>query len=172
MSSSPLVITGAPIYKWDQVQTAQHEPFLYLSGYETPRPGESDSPLQTLFDRLRDTTLDPRFEAFGNFMIFNPCLDIPNPAYQPSWYLGGNGLPEWIHGPRLFAVEPVVHFLGNFLHWSQVFSIYTNHPPTIDRLTFAIRINQQTDAYQAARETLRWRDTHPHRVQNIAPNTN
>lgn len=152
------VLSGAPIRTWHTGQAIQHEPFIYLSGYEAPRSGEFTSPLQTLFDRLSDTTLDPRFEAFGGFITLNPCQGIPNPAYQPSWFFGGNGAPECIAGSRLFAVEPVVYFLGNFLHWAQVFSIYTNDGPTIDRLTFAIRANQQTPAYQEARRALRFRD--------------
>lgn len=155
MSSSPHVITGAPLHKWNEVLAVQHEPFIYISGHETPRPGEHASTLQTLFDRLSDTPLDPRFEAFGNFITLNPCLSIRNPAYQPSWFFGGNNAPQEIPGPRLFAVEPVVYFVGNFLHWSQVFSIYTNDRPTIDRLTFAIRANQQTAAYQEAQHAIR-----------------
>jgi|CXWL01.1.fsa_nt_gi hypothetical protein len=151
------VLTGAPIHTWDKVLAVQHQPFLYLSGYEAPRPGEYTSPLQTLFDRLSDTPLDPRFEAYGDFITLNPCLGIRNPASVPSWP-GCTTVPQWIAGPRLFTVEPVVHVLGNFLHWSQVFSIYTNDRPTIDRLTFAIRANQQTAAYQEARRALRFRD--------------
>lgn len=163
MLSSVHVITGTSRYTWDDVLAVQHEPFIYISGYETPRPVESAAPLQTLFDRLSDTPLDPRFEACGGFIDLNPCLGIPNPAYEPSWFFGGNGAPQWIAGPRLFAVEPVVHFVGDFFKWSQVFSIYTNHLPTIDRLTFAIRTNQQTPAYQAALKDLRARDAHTHR---------
>lgn len=52
-------------------------------------------------------------------------------------------------------VEPdssTVRFWGNFFDLSAVFSIDTDEPGTIRRLTDAIRANQATDAYQVARE--------------------
>lgn len=46
---------------------------------------------------------------------------------------------------------PVVRFWGNFFHVSHVFAIDTDEPALIARLTEAIRANQQTAAYAAAR---------------------
>ena len=50
---------------------------------------------------------------------------------------------------------PVVRFFGNFLTWSHVFTIDTDEPQTIKLLTSAIRKNQRTPAYRAARKELK-----------------
>ena len=50
---------------------------------------------------------------------------------------------------------PGMHrFFGNFWHVSAVFNIDTNDRELIDQLTAAIRANQQTPAYQAAKQAI------------------
>ena len=78
-------------------------------------------PIETLFARLESDTLDPTFEAFGNFITTD-------------------GLP-----PRM------TDFFGNFWTYSHVFNVVTDDPDLINRLSTAIRTNQSTDAYKKAR---------------------
>jgi hypothetical protein len=52
-----------------------------------------------------------------------------------------NGQPKYIDGPRIYAADGVVRFFGNFKDLSHVFTIDTNHQPTIERLKEAIGAN-------------------------------
>jgi len=56
---------------------------------------------------------------------------------------------HYIDGERLFRVEGVYTFFGNFLEYSYAFNIYTNHKPTIDLLVSLIEANMQREDYQA-----------------------
>ena len=58
------------------------------------------------------------------------------------------------YGNFILRDEPPLRFWGNFFNVSHVFSIDTDDPALIDRLTSAIRANQQRPDYQAARASL------------------
>jgi hypothetical protein len=89
-------------------------------------------------ERLAAHTLDPSFEDYGNF-VFEP---------RNAQYLGRGEYADL--GPQ-YPGQNVVRFWGNFADVSGVFHIDTDEPELIEKLTAAIRANQQTDAYQAAR---------------------
>lgn len=136
--TTPRIIKGCPRDKWDEVQAIQHEPFVYIMGNGSKWYGEEEDDLDELFKVLADTPLDPRWE---DHITIDPCEGVQNPHW--AW---GNGEPQWIDGPRMYAVH-VVRFQGNFLEVSHGFTIDTNVPEIIERLTAAIRANQQTEAY-------------------------
>jgi len=140
-TTTPKTIKGCPRDRWEEVQAIQHDPFIYIMSNGSKWMGEEEDDLDALFTVLAETPLDPRFEPYGNFITPDPCEGVRNPAW--TW---GNGEPQWIDGPRMYAVH-VVRFQGNFLEVSHGFAIDTNVPEIIDRLTTAIRANQQTEAY-------------------------
>lgn len=78
-------------------------------------------------------TLDPTFEAYGNF------ADIR---------------PEWV-GEAAKKYAGCVNFWGNFYDFSGVFNIITNNAAVISRLTEAIRRNQATAEYAAAKAEIK-----------------
>ena len=139
--TTPRTIKGCPRDRGEEVQAIQHEPFVYIQGNGSKWAGEEEDDLDELFKVLAETPLDPRLERYGNFITPAPCAGVQN----PNW-TRGSGEPQWIDGPRLYAVH-VVSFSGNFLEVSHGFSIDTNVPEIIERLTTAIRANQQTEAY-------------------------
>ena len=107
-------------------------------------------PLQALLDRLASHTLDPDFEAYGNFIT--RCIASRSAGYDHS-----------VSPPRLLYVDtgPIypeapdaVRFWGNFLDVSAVFCVDTNDPATMGALTAAIRANQATPAYLSARDAI------------------
>ena len=58
------------------------------------------------------------------------------------------------YGNFILRDETPLRFWGNFLSVSHVFSIDTDDAALIERLTAAIRANQQRPAYQTARASL------------------
>jgi hypothetical protein len=84
-------------------------------------------PIEALFDRLASDPLDRTFERYGNFVSLDP---------------------EGFDGKAAF-VPGTVHFFGNFQTYSHVFSITTDEAALADRLTAAIRENQQRADYLA-----------------------
>ena len=147
------IIKGDWCDRSNEVDKAQYGPFLYINGNGSHWAGSEESDLVDLYARLDSTELDPRWEAYGNFITVNPCQGVRNPNYC-AWGGEESEEPEWIDGPRLFAVEPVVYFNGNFFQWSHGFSIYTNVPDIIGTLTAKIRANQHTTAYEMAKKTM------------------
>ena len=139
--TTPRIIKGCPRDKWDEVQAIQHEPFVYIMGNGSKWMGEEADGIDELLKTLAEHPLDPRFEEYGNFITHDPCVGVQNPNW--TW---GNGEPQWIDGPRMYESH-VVRFGGNFFEVSRGFSIDTNVPEIIERLTQAIRANQQTEAY-------------------------
>lgn len=131
----------------DQVNRAQHGRFIFINSNGSRWAGEEPGDIAELLDVLGKEPLDPSFEAFGNFISVNPCSGVINPEYGKVV-----GAEKWIDGPRIFDVEGVVHFFGNFYHYSHVFGIYTNDPETIDKLTAAIRANQERANYKGAKQ--------------------
>lgn len=87
--------------------------------------GGSQLPISALFDRLTSDPLDRAFEAFGNFVLEEPENEAGEPIAPPG----------------------TVRFWGNFATYSHVFSIDTDEPELIERLTTAIRANQEREDY-------------------------
>lgn len=86
--------------------------------------------IDTLIEKLNTYSLDPTFENYGNFVTqFNP--------------------KRWTDDNEKY--RGLTCFFGNFHTYSSVFRVYTNDPIVIDRLTQAIRSNQLTEAYEAAK---------------------
>ena len=150
VTTSPRIITGAPCEKWEEVQAIQHEPFIYISSCGSHWAGDEPDDVTALLKMLAEHPLDPTFEKYGNFIEANPCEGVYNPNYLKR------GKPQWqeryIDGPRLYTCEGVYHFSGNFFDWSFAFGIDTNDADTIERLTTAIRANQQRADYKAAKK--------------------
>ena len=91
--------------------------------------GEEPDPLEQLRERLESCTLDPRFEAYGNFAHEEDDADFLArfPQYAGTW-----------------------HLFGNFYDYSHVFCIrgpLDELAPIVD----AIRANQGTPAYAQAK---------------------
>ena len=85
--------------------------------------GEEPDTIMELLAVLQAYTLEPMFERNGDFIIdSDPVLPFKT-----------------------------VRFFGNFRYLSHVFSIDSDDPFVIATLTAAIRANQSTPAYQAAR---------------------
>lgn len=106
---------------------------------------EAPDNIEQLLARLQSETLDPMFEEYGNFV--SPARKAHHQRDQST---------GWQHvytdaGPVYPDHPDALHFWGNFQTYSHVFSIYTDDPALIERLTAAIRANQATDAYQAAK---------------------
>jgi hypothetical protein len=87
--------------------------------------GEEPDGIDLLLQRLNDYALDRTFEAFGNFIDANPVNMAGKPLLPPGW----------------------VNFFGNFQEYSHVFRIDTDDVDLIERLTAAIRANQQRPDY-------------------------
>jgi|SRR5579871_1613902 len=135
----PIIIkghSGGPNGKWDEVQAAQHQPFIYVAynGSEHVWDGKDDIEvlLQMLYHyRLREGDRD------SDCYTINPCYAANN----EKWDGGHNGEPRWIDGERMYSCEGVIRFSGNFENYSHAFGIDTNHQPTIDALMVAIKNN-------------------------------
>lgn len=88
--------------------------------------GQHPFPISALFARLQSDPLDRTFERYGNFANAEP-VNLKGEPMCP----GG------------------VHFFGNFLTYSHVFSVMTDDADLIERLTKAIRDNQNRADYLA-----------------------
>ena len=141
------IIKGNWNDKYDEVMTAQHAPFVFINSNGSHFAGTEPDDIEGLLSALDRYTLDPTFEGYGNFATLNPCQGVHNPEWNYT-----NNEPKWIDGPRLFDVDGVVSFFGNFLDYSHGFSIYTNDRETIESLTATIRANQQRETYRAAKK--------------------
>ena len=120
--------------KWDDVQDAQHEPFIYIMSNGSKLMGDELDDISDLLEALAKYRLD--YRMFGHFYTVNPC----HWAYNPS--PNEDGLPRYIDGKRMYECDGVYHFFGNFESVSHVFRIDTNHQPTIDALVKAIDANK------------------------------
>lgn len=94
-------------------------------------------PLRELFRALETYTLDPTFEAYGDFISETKpeIVAILNDDKSA-------GLDE----------RRTVHVWGNFYDFSCVFSIYTDDDELIAKITSAVRTNKSTVAYKEARD--------------------
>lgn len=109
----------------------------------TGHPSQHTPRLDALLGMLETHTLDPRFEAYGNFIYpHRQCRSTRNPVTRERVY-------EDV-GPMDPEHPGDVHVWGNFFDYSYAFSIITDEPEVVERLTTAIRANQATDRYRAA----------------------
>lgn len=133
------IIKGDWCDKSEEVARAQSGPFIFVNSNGSKWAGQEPDSVKELLDVLELEPLDRSFERYGNFITLNPCEGVRN----PDWCYGSpSGVEPWIDGKRIFAVDGVAHFFGNFFKLSHVFSIYTNDADTISKLTKAIRANQ------------------------------
>lgn len=107
--------------------------------------GEQPDQLAALFERLASTPLDPEFEDYGNFCCGEARKGIASKDEQ-------TGETVYLSGDPIYPEAPTaVRFWGNFYEVSAVFSIDTDEPDLIEKLTTAIRANQASPAYLAAK---------------------
>lgn len=111
----------------------------YLTEYLNTIPNP-DSPWAEIQDseaniiqHLRQYTLDPVFEYYGNFI---------------------NPHPQWIRPEDTEKYAGCTMFFGNFLTFSHAFRLITNDPGLIERLADAINRNKATPEYQTARDQM------------------
>lgn len=112
-------------------------PITYFISGPTWRDPETwaDAPdrLEKLLANLKQYPLDPTFEAYGDFVELNP---------------------EWIKPEAAKKYAGCTKFWGNFYGLSGVFDIITNNPRIIAKLIEAIRRNQATAEYAAAKKAI------------------
>jgi hypothetical protein len=145
--STPMVIKGDWSNKEaEAMAAARGGSFVFITSNGSKCLGDEQDDIEQLLDVLGKYPLDPRFENYGNFITLDPCVGVRNPDYRKI-----EGAEEWIDGPRIFDVDGVAKFFGNFFGLSHVFNIYTNDAGTVQKLTAAIRANQQRDDYLVAK---------------------
>lgn len=106
----------------------------FISKHPATWPASQPDTEERIIHYLNTHTLDPIFEDYGDFVDLNPKWLTPSMARQ----YGG-----------------CVHFLGNFYDVSGVFDVVTNDPRLFVRLLEAIRRNQKTAAYAAAKAEIK-----------------
>lgn len=87
---------------------------------------------ENILHDLQNYTLDPVFEEYGNFV------------YKPTWT--NKEAEEKYKGCTAIC--------GNFLTYSHAFNVYTDDEELIAEFTEAIRKNQATEEYKAAKKRL------------------
>ena len=88
---------------------------------------------ENILHDLARYALDPVFELYGNFI---------NPA------------PEWLSQEAADKYAGCTIISGNFLDYSHAFSLVTDDPGLISRLSAAVAQNKATQEYQAARQKM------------------
>lgn len=107
--------------------------------------GEEPATVEELLEVMARTPLDPRFEDYGGFIG-------DTRGAKPAGY-NAAGKRCYIDTGPIYPEHPqAVRFWGNFFELSHVFEIDTDDPETIEKITRAIRANQSTPAYKAARK--------------------
>lgn len=94
--------------------------------------GEESDTVENLLALMATEPLDPRFEAYGNFIYLVHEYDGSNEPHPDNGYM---------------------HAWGNFYTCSYAFNITTDDLDLIHRFYAAITANQTSAAYRAARET-------------------
>ncbi len=110
-------------------------------------PGNVGAPgtIEGLLTMLATHPLDPKFEQYGNFIT---------PSPRASRHAGYDETGEAIYvetGPAYDECPDAVQFWGNFWDWSFCFMLATDDADLTQRLTAAIRANQATATYRAAK---------------------
>lgn len=132
------VIKGNWNDKSEEVYEAQNKPFIFINSNGSRWMGEEPGDITELLEALTSYKLREDY----HYISVNPCRGVINPEWRYE-----SAEPHYIDGDRLFNAENVYCFSGNFDDYSHVFSIYTNDPETIEKLTSAIRKNP---GYKAA----------------------
>lgn len=107
----------------------------YINEVVNPdKPGSfmKDTKENILHD-LEHYTLDPVFEEYGNFV------------YKPTW-MNKEAEERYDKGCTIIC--------GNFETYSHAFRVYTDDEELIKEFTEAIRKNQSTEEYKAAKKRL------------------
>ena len=122
--------SGGKDGKWDEVQAIQYKPFIYIqyNGSHFPGGTQDVQDVEALIKMLCTYRLISYFSGRKAYSI-NPKTGVQT------------GMGKWVDGPRIYACDGVVRFLGNFERYSHAFCIDTNHKPTIEALITAIRAN-------------------------------
>lgn len=140
--------------------------------------GEAPDELEKLLERLECEPLDPRFEKYGNFISTEKTanemladhglrLEYVKGLANAGRIVTNNGTPVEVKTGAFTGLldyvfdnyndnqpAPYTTFHGNFWALSAVFKICTDESEIINRLTTAIRANQQTEAYKEAKRQL------------------
>ena len=142
-------IEGCPRDKWHDVEAIQTSPFIWVQHCGSHCAGAAQNSvadlLRMLFThKLRKYKPRPIYRAAiaeeCDFYCVDPCRGIRNPDFQP-WVDNPNTTPQFIDGERLYHVNGVVRFYGNFENYSFGFGIDTNDESTKAALITAIRWN-------------------------------
>lgn len=112
----------------------------------TGHPSQHKPDIEAFLLMLAKHTLDPSFEEYGNFVYpHHRSREFRDPTTLELSY-------EDL-GPMDPEHPEDVHIWGNFFDYSYGFSIVSDEPAVIERLTAAIRANQLTPTYLAAKES-------------------
>jgi len=134
----PIIIKGCPRDKWEEVQAIQDQPFIYIQYNGSRWAGEEEGDIPELADMLRNYALQP--DGFSHYSK-DPCHGVEDPARRG----------HYIDGPRMYRVDGVYHFSGNFYEYSHAFCIHTNHAETIALLVSLFDANVTSEAYKKAK---------------------
>ena len=93
--------------------------------------GQQPDTIEDLIQVLNNYSLDPVFEAYGNFVQLNP---------------------QWLNQEIAEKYKGCSKFFGNFSSISHVFNIITDEPEVIKVLSEAINKNMATKEYQVSRD--------------------
>lgn len=120
---------------------------LLINGNGSKWAGSPADPIEKLYEMLELHALDRVFERFGNFIQVAPrvCLSLTR-DFQ-------TGIQTAVEGGLMYPENPLTQrFQGNFLLVSHGFSIDTDEPEVIDKLTRLIRANQKRPDYLSQKE--------------------
>ena len=107
--------------------------------------GDTEDPIEVLFERLLKHVLDPRWEECFIHRAYGAIEGGRDASGRMTFVDTGPIYPD---------APGALRFCGNFLEVSAVFTIDTDEPETIERLTSLIRQNQARPEYQQARQSL------------------
>jgi hypothetical protein len=114
---------------------------LKINGNGSKWAGDPPDSLEMLFARLAQHMLDPRLED----VFISPARVGVDAGRDPA-----TGQRMYVDGDPIYPDAPnAVRFCGNFLEVSAGFSIDTDDPELIERLTAAIGANQARPDYLA-----------------------
>ncbi|MNX96361.1 hypothetical protein D3C86_1286730 [compost metagenome] len=92
--------------------------------------GFTPDTIDSLIEKINTYALDPTFEEYGNFIT----------EFKPKYWNDKNS-----------EYKGYTSIFGNFHTYSNVFRILTNDPIVIKKIEEAVRMNQQTEDYRAAK---------------------
>lgn len=135
----PIVIKGCPRDRWEEVQAIQNKSFNYIMSNGSKWAGDEEDELDKLYQMLEDYSLDVHNQGSltSDYWTDNPCEGVRN--WEGKEVDGM--VPKWLDGDRLYSVEGITRFTGNFLYYSHGFCIDTNHEGTIHKLKELISNN-------------------------------